>query len=162
MLDGRYVSQVTKTFPLSNLAKMEVYQGEPGLLANIQILELTLVAGNTETHLTFQTPDESMLLQILAPLWHFAQYVLAISCPHNHVLAYSPQFAAEQGVKARVHACRKFPPSEQKRPGLVTYPNNTVSLVVQLEAWNANHLDPDVERASLTANIMRHAPHLCS
>ena len=45
---------------------------------------------------------------------------------------------------------RMFPAPEQKQPGLMTYPdNNSVSLVVQMEAWVANHLDPNLERELL-------------
>jgi len=41
--------------------------------------------------------------------------------------------------------CRKYPVAEQKRPTLSTYPGNTVSLMVQIEAWNGRHLDQGVE-----------------
>lgn len=55
---------------------------------------------------------------------------------------------ASRVAKEAFHGCRKFPVAEQKRPTLITYPGNTVSFVVQIEAWKATHLDKDLESAT--------------
>lgn len=66
--------------------------------------------------------------------------------PRNYSVLEDPNSKGKQAWAADNSLLRrKFPNAEQKRPGLITYPNNTVSLVVQMEAWIANHLDPDIE-----------------
>lgn len=64
-------AQVTKCFKLSNLSKLEVYLGEPGIGNSVQAFELSFPGDQMDTTLAFQVPDEDMLLQILAPLWHY-------------------------------------------------------------------------------------------
>ncbi len=63
--------QVSKTYQLSNVSRLEVYNGEPGMPNSVQALELFFYGGSKDENVCFQVPDEDTLLQILAPLWHF-------------------------------------------------------------------------------------------
>lgn len=56
---------------MATLVKLEVYLGEPGMANSIQGFELTFAGDKADAVMAFQVADEDMLLQILAPLWHF-------------------------------------------------------------------------------------------
>ncbi len=56
---------------MAGLMKLEVYLGEPGLANSIQAFEMTFAGDKGDSYSAFQVADEEMLLQVLAPLWHF-------------------------------------------------------------------------------------------
>ena len=63
--------QIAKVIRMAGLVKLEVYLGEPGLPNSIQAFELTFAGEKGDVFSAFQVAEEAMLLQILAPLWHF-------------------------------------------------------------------------------------------
>ena len=72
-----------------------MYQGEPGLLSNIQAVELSFSgwgAASGTASLAFQAQDEETMLQILAPVLHFSMYAAppssAIGAGRNAVVIH--------------------------------------------------------------------------
>ena len=70
-MKSRSSLQIARVIRIAGLVKLEVYLGEPGLANSIQAFEMTFAGEKGDVFSAFQVAEEDMLLQILAPLWHF-------------------------------------------------------------------------------------------
>lgn len=63
--------QISRSIRLGALTRLEVNQGDPGITNSIQSFVTAFAGEKGDIVMAFQVADDDMLLQILAPLWHF-------------------------------------------------------------------------------------------